>query len=45
MAKLTRLLVEDDIAKAILSVPVETGQTNRQTNMSLVPGDTEVWWT
>ena len=40
-----KMLVEDDIAKIIIYVPVETGQTNRRTDMLLVLGDTEVRWT
>ena len=45
IAKLTCMLVEDDIAKIITYVPVETGQSNRWTDMLLVLGNTEVRWT
>ena len=44
-SKLTCMQVADDIAKIIIYVPVETGQTNRWTDMLLVLGDTEVRWT
>ena len=33
MTKLSYMLVEDDIAKIIIYVPVETGQTNRRIDL------------